>query len=270
MFLEKDHSKLSISRQCELLEIARSTAYYSTKVNPEDIRIMDEIDRIYTAHPFYGGRRIRILLQKQGQIVGRKRIRRLMHTMGIEAIVPRKNTSQKNPNHPIYPYLLRNMNIERVNQVWSTDITYVRLLQGFVYLVAIMDWYSRYILSWRVSISLDRAFCLEALDEALKTNLPTIFNSDQGCQFTSQDFTQRLEEREVKISMDSKGRCHDNIFVERLWRSVKYEDIYLKKYATPIEAKAGLKGYFHFYNFERPHQALNYKTPAEIYFQTLT
>lgn len=230
---------------------------------------MNEIDKIFTAHPFYGKRRIRILLNQNGYPAGVKYVRTLMRKMGLQAICPQKRTSIPNRAHKVYPYLLRDVKIQSPNHVWSTDITYIRLLHGFMYLVAVMDWYSRYVLSWKLSISMEKEFCIEALEEALSKGLPSIFNSDQGSQFTSPDFTGRLEKKEIQISMDGKGRCLDNVFTERLWRSVKYEEVYIKKYATPQEALIGLKEYFQFYNYERPHQSLNYKTPAQIYFQNI-
>ncbi len=231
---------------------------------------MNEIDKIFTAHPFYGKRRIAVILRRMGHDIGVKHTRTLMRKMGLEAICPRKKTSIPDHAHKVYPYLLRNVEILKPDQVWSTDITYIRLIHGFVYLVAVIDWYSRYVISWKLSITMEKEFCIEALEEALSKGLPEIFNSDQGSQFTSPEFTEKLQEKEVRISMDGKGRCLDNIFVERLWRSVKYEEIYLRNYATPLEAHKGLKDYFHFYNNVRPHQSLNYQTPAQIYFQTLS
>lgn len=232
--------------------------------------MMCEIDKIFTAHPFYGKRRIHVALSEIGYEVGLKYVRTLMRKMGLKAIFPKKNTSIPNRAHKVYPYLLRDVEILKPNQVWSTDITYIRLLHGFVYLVAVIDWFSRYVISWKLAVTMDKDFCVEALEEALSKGLPEVFNSDQGSQFTSLEFTQKLEEKSVKISMDGKGRCLDNIFVERLWRSVKYEEVYLKNYSTPLEAFKGLKDYFNFYNHSRPHQSLDYKTPAEIYFQTIS
>ena len=231
---------------------------------------MREIDKLFTTYPFYGKRRICVALNQMGHEVGLKYVRTLMRKMGLQAIYPKKNTSIPNQAHKVYPYLLKNMKILKPNHVWSTDITYIRLLHGFVYLVAVIDWYSRYIISWKLSITMDKDFCVDALKAALSKGIPEIFNSDQGSQFTSLEFTGKLEEKSVQISMDGKGRCLDNIFVERLWRSVKYEEVYLKNYATPLEALKGLKDYFHFYNYTRPHQSLNYKTPAQIYFQTIS
>lgn len=238
-------------------------------INEKDIFLMNLIDEIYTERPFYGKRRICAELQQRGFLVGVKKVRSLMQRMGLEAIYPKPKTSIPNSHHKKYPYLLKNVPITKVNQVWSTDITYIRLSKGFVYLVAVIDWFSRYVLSWRLSLTLEKDFCIEALQEALSLSTPEIFNSDQGSQFTSSDFTGILEDKNVQISMDGKGRCLDNIFVERLWRSVKYEDIYLKEYTSPMEVQQGLKNYFHFYNHSRLHQSLDYQTPAQIYLQNL-
>ena len=226
---------------------------------------MNLIDEEYTRHPFYGSRKMVIFLGTEGYAVNRKRVQRLMRLMDIQGICPGPNTSRRRWEHAVYPYLLKGLLITRPNQVWSADITYIRLTRGFASLVAILDWYSRYVLSWRLSNSLETAFCTEALEEALGGGSPEIFNTDQGCQFTSQDFTGRLQEKNILISMDSQGRAFDNIFTERLWRSVKYEDVYIKGYQTMIEAQAGLKRYFQFYNDERFHQSLDYKTPVEVY-----
>jgi putative transposase len=270
LLLEKDHPKLSLTDQCRLLGIARSTAYYSPEISERELLIMHEIDQIFTAHPYYGKRRIRAVLNQKGYAVGIKYIRTLMRKMCLEAIYPKKNTSIPDKSHQVYPYLLKDVEIQRPNQVWSTDITYIRLQYGFVYLVAIIDWHSRYVIAFRVSITMEKDFCIEALEEALSKGLPEIFNSDQGSQFTSPEFTEKLTKKKIQISMDGKGRCLDNIFVERLWRSVKYEEVYIKNYATPKEALQGLQDYFHFYNHARPHQSLNYKTPAQIYFQNIS
>ena len=270
MLLEKDHPKLSMSDQCKLLEIARSTAYYCHEISESELQIMNEIDQIFTAHSYYGKRRMCVVLQQKGYAVGVKYVRSLMRKMCLQAIYPKKNTSISNKAHKVYPYLLRNVEIQKPNHVWSTDITYIKLRTGFVYLVAIIDWYSRYVISWKLSITMEKDFCIEALQEALDQGHPEIFNSDQGSQFTSVEFTENLEKNEVQISMDGKGRCLDNIFVERLWRTVKYEEVYLKSYENPSEALTGLKKYFNFYNNIRPHQSLNYQTPAQIYFQTLS
>jgi len=228
--------------------------------------LMRLIDEAHMKWPSYGRRKITKWLWRQGFEVNPKRVRRLMKLMGLEAIYPKPKTSQKHSEHQIYPYLLKSVPIIRVNQVWSTDITYIPMAHGYMYLVAIMDWYSRFVLAWRLSNTLDRFFCLEALDEALAQGQPEIFNSDQGSQFTSLDFTQRLEAAGVRISMDGRGRAFDNIFNERLWRSVKYEHVYLYLHETVPDLHAGLTGYFHFYNYERLHQSLDYCTPAEVCF----
>lgn len=224
------------------------------------------IDGQHTRYPFYGIPRMTAWLRGQGYLVNHKRIERLMRLMGIQAIYPQPGLSKSNPQHRLFPYLLRDTKVTRVNQVWSTDITYVRLRLGFLYLVAILDWFSRYVLSWRLSNSLDTSFCLTALDEALEKTRPEIFNSDQGSQFTSREFTGRLEQAGIQISMDGRGRVFDNIFIERLWRSVKYEEVYLKDYQEARDAEQGLRRYFEFYNRERLHQSLQYQTPASVYF----
>jgi putative transposase len=223
------------------------------------------LDAPYTATPFYGTRRMTAWLRSQGYAVNRKRVTRLMRQMGMEAIYTKPQLSQPGVGHKIYPYLLRGVKIERVNHVWSADITYIRLQQGFIYLVAVIDWWSRYVLSWAVSVTLDGYFCLEALERALRGGRPEIFNTDQGAQFTSRAFTERLRQGESQISMDGRGRALDNVFVERLWRSVKYEEVYLREYNTVREARQGLGRYFGFYNEERLHQALGYRTPAAVY-----
>lgn len=267
--VEKDNSQISVSRQAELLGISRSGIYYQPKANAEERGLMNLIDKIYTDAPFYGSRKIRDGLKKYHQIrIGRHRVRRLMRVMGIEAIYPKskRNFSQADSRHKKYPYLLKGLKIDYPNQVWSADITYIRLEEGFAYLTAIMDWFSRYVLSWRLSNNLEADFCIEALEEALNQADTEIFNSDQGSQFTAPEFTGRLLSKKIKISMDGRGRYLDNIFTERLWRTVKYENIYLKSYCTMPEAKAGLTDYFRFYNQRRLHQSLNYQTPAEIYF----
>ena len=254
-------------QQCELAGLARSTLYYkSSGESAEDLELMRRIDEQYTQTPFYGSRRMTFELNKQGPNVNRKRVQRLMRLMGLEAIYPKPRLSTPTPGHRIYPYLLRGVKIERPNQVWSTDITYIRLRGGFVYLVAVIDWYSRYVLSWEVSVTLDTSFCVSALDWALNDAAPEIFNSDQGAQFTSDEFTSRLKDRGIQISMDGRGRALDNVFVERLWRSVKWEEVYLKDYSDVPDAIRNLSRYFRFYNHERPHQALNNQTPAAVYF----
>ena len=227
---------------------------------------MNRMDEIFTECPFYGSRRIRESLRRDGRSIGRARVQSLMRKMGLSTIYPKPKLSKKDDNHSKYPYLLDNVKIVCPNQVWSTDITYIRLGQGFLYLVAILDWFSRYVLSWRLSNSLDVCFCIEALEEALEKGCPDIFNSDQGSQFTSNDFTGILKGKGVAISMDGRGRVFDNIFTERLWRTVKYEEVYIKGYQIPVDAKAGLGEYFPFYNDRRYHQALAYKTPHEVHY----
>ena len=232
----------------------------------ENLQLMRLLDEQYTRTPFYGIRRMTVWLRQQGYAVNTKRVARLLHTMGLETIYPKPRLSQPQPERRVYPYLLRGVPITRVNQVWSTDITYIRLHAGFVYLVAVMDWFSRYVLSWALSITMDDGFCLEALEQALMVATPDIFNSDQGSQFSSGDFTGRLVAAGVRISMDGRGRALDNVFVERLWRTVKYEEVYLQDYGTPKEAMQGLGRFFQVYNGQRPHQALGYQTPAMVYF----
>jgi putative transposase len=252
---------LSIVRQCRLAELARSSWYYhSLGETAENLALMRSIDQQYLQTPFYGSRKLAQLLG-----VNRKRVQRLMRVMGLEAIYPRRRTTWPAAGHKIYPYLLRNVEISRPDQVWSTDITYIPLRHGFLYLVAVLDWFSRYVLAWRLSNTLTGTFCLEALDAALAQGKPEIFNSDQGSQFTAAAFTGRLEQAGVAISMDGRGRALDNVFVERLWRSVKYEEVYLKDYGDGWEAEASLARYFRFYCEERIHQALNYRTPQEVY-----
>jgi len=262
--------ELATTRQCELAGISRATIYahQRPKVTDEDDLLLSRlIDEEYTRHPFYGSRRMVVIISKSvGRRINRKCIQRLMQAMGLQGMAPGPNTSRAHPQHPVYPYLLRGLEITRPNQVWSTDITYIRLAKGFVYLVAVMDWYSRKVLSWRISNSMDASFCVDCLEEALRNyGKPEIFNSDQGSQFTSDSFTGVLKREEITISMDGRGRAFDNIFAERLWRNVKYEDIYLKGYATVDELLLGLSDYFVLYNSERPHQSLQDKTPDEVY-----
>lgn len=267
--IEPPHRQISLSRQCELLGLPRSTYYYlSHGESPENLHLMRLLDEKYTETPYYGSRRMTAWLRSQGYSVNRKRVMRLMHQMGVEALYPKPRTSQSHPEHRLYPYLLRDVPIVRVNQVWSTDITYIRLHCGFIYLVAVMDWFSRYVLSWALSITMDVGFCLEALEQALSQAQPEIFNSDQGAQFTSLDFTGRLESAGIRISMDGRGRALDNVFVERLWRTVKQEEVYLKDYRTPTEATQELGQFFVRYNEDRQHQSLNYRTPAAVYVGT--
>lgn len=264
--IDRSHD-LPVVRQCRVLGIARSTAYYTPEpVSPEDLALMRRIDELHLEFPFAGSRMLRDLLRHDGHAIGRKRVQTLMNKMGVEAIYRKPNTSQRHAKHPIYPYLLRNRVIDRANQVWATDITYVPLAQGFMYLVVIMDWFSRYVLTWELSNTLDGLFCLDALETALTIGRPDIFNSDQGVQFTATAFTARLEREAVRISMDGRGRAFDNIFVERLWRTLKYEDIYLHRYAVAPELADGLERYFVFYNHERPHQSLDNRTPAAVYW----
>jgi putative transposase len=264
--VESQHPELSVRRQCELLGLSRSSLYYEPVAETaENLRLMRLLDEEYTAHPFLGSRRLTKWLVEQGEVVNRKRIQRLLRRMGLEAIYPKPKLSAGRAGHRIYPYLLRGVRIERPDQVWSTDITYVPLTSGFMYLAAIIDWYSRYVLAWRLSNTLDGLFCLDMLEEALRTGQPEVFNTDQGVQFTAQAWTGRLESAGVAVSMDGKGRCLDNVFVERLWRSVKYEDIYLWRYETVPQLQQGLGRYFPYYNEERLHQSLDYRTPAVVY-----
>lgn len=258
---------LSIAAQCRLLKIARSTLYgRPAAASEDDLRLMRQIDEQYLATPFYGSRRMVAVLRRDGWSVNRKRVRRLMRLMRIEAIYQKPNTSRRHPEHQVYPYLLRGLAIDRPNQVWCADITYIPLAKGFVYLVAVMDWFSRRVLAWRLSTGMDSGFCVEALQEALdRYGSPEIFNTDQGVQFTSTAFTGVLAASGVRISMDGKGRYLDNSFVERLWRSLKYEDIYIKAYASVQEARRGIGGWLNFYNNERLHQALGYRTPREVF-----
>jgi len=264
--VDRQHPSLSVVGQCTLLGISRSGLYYQPKgISEEDLTLMKLIDRQYLATPFYGARKIAVWLKSQGQRVNRKRARRLMRIMGLKSIYRRPRTSQPAAGHKIYPYLLSDIKITRPNQVWAADITYIPMARGFLYLVAIIDWYSRYVLSWRLSNTLDVGFCVEALEEALKKGRPDIFNTDQGAQFTGEAFTGILKQHGVRISMDGKGSYHDNLFIERLWRSVKYEEVYLKAYQDGRDARIGLGNYFRFYNTERPHQALGYRTPAGVF-----
>lgn len=265
--IQQTHA-LAKTRRCELLAVARSTAYYQPEAgSEEDWRLMRLIDEIHLQYPFFGSRRIRGELEDRERKVSRKRVRRLMRQMGLQALYPRRRTSQPSKGHKIYPYLLRDLAIDRPNQVWAADICYIPMAKGFMYLVAIMDWHARRVLSWRVSNTLDTDFCIEALQEALQRFAPPeIFNTDQGTQFTSEAFTGVLKEQGIAISMDGKGRWVDNVFVERLWRSVKYEDVYLRAYETPADLRKGLVRYFDFYNARRRHSALDRRTPDAVYF----
>jgi len=265
-WLITSHEKLSIRQQTQILGLNRSSLYYKPiGISSYNILLMNLLDEQYTKTPFYGVEKMTIFLNEIGHHVNVKRVRRLLRKMGLEAIYPKRNLSKANLEHKIYPYLLRNMAIIRCNQVWSTDITYIRLRQVFVYLMAIIDWYSRYVINWKISTTLEADFCIEGLKESLENCYCEIFNTDQGSQFTSNRFTEPLLAADIKISMDGRGRALDNIFVERLWRTVKYEDAYLKDYASVQDVKLGLEKYFMFYNEERYHQSLSYKTPAEIY-----
>jgi len=250
--VERDHAGISIRRQCELPDVNRSGVYYEPVGESEEnllfIRLLDEQ---YTRAPFYGSRKMTEWLATKGYEVNRKRVSRLMDLMGIEPVYPKPKLSQPGQGHRIYPYLLRDVRVERINQVWSADITYIRMTQGFLYLVAVMDWFSRFVLSWSLSLTMEVDFCVDALKRARRRGPPDIFNTDQGSQFTSEKFTGNLTERQIAISMDGRGRCMDNIFIERLWRSLKYEEVYLKDYASVAEARAGIDGYFRFYNHER-------------------
>ena len=269
--VDKAHD-LPIVRQCQLLSLNRSTAYYQGKsdTSDEDLKLMRRLDEMHLKRPFYGSRRLTGWLQDEGHKVNRKRVQRLMRLMGIVAIYPKKKTSQPGQGHKIYPYLLKELQINRPGQVYCADITYIPMAKGFVYLVAIMDWYSRKVLSWRISNTMDSAFCVDALEDAIRCHgAPEIFNTDQGAQFTSEAFTAVLKAANINISMDGKGRWVDNVFVERLWRSVKYEEVYLKAYESMAQAKTGIGEYFKFYNTERRHQTLD-RTPDQMYFENGT
>lgn len=263
--------ELSLSRQCELAEVARATVYRrhgmtTDEERCEDLVLCGLIDEEYTNRPFYGSRRMKVFLRAQGYVVNRKRIQRLMRKMGLAGMAPGPATTVKHPEHKVYPYLLRGVPVTRPNHVWSTDVTYIRLARGFAYLVAVIDWYSRRVLSWRISNSMDASFCVDCLEDALRDHgKPAVFNTDQGSQFTSKAFTGVLKREGIDISMDGRGRALDNIFVERLWRSVKHEDVYLKGYANMADLTIGLAQYFAFYNEERPHQSLGYQTPGKVY-----
>lgn len=261
--------KLPLSRQCELAGVSRATVYrprVAVPVHEDDLTLCALIDEEYTRHPFYGSRRMVVILLRHGWLVNRKRVQRLMRVMGLAGMAPGPSTTVRHPGHKVYPYLLRGVAVVRPNHVWSTDITYIRLARGFAYLVAVIDWYSRRVLAWRISNSMDASFCVDCLEEALISHgKPDMFNTDQGVQFTSQAFTGVLLREGVAISMDGRGRALDNIFVERLWRNVKHEDVYLNGYATMGDLTVGLTRYFVFYNEERPHQSLNYQTPDAVY-----
>lgn len=269
--IEPDNIEIPISKQRVLLQIPRSSYYYKEKeISHAEFELMNLIDKIYTRRPYYGSRRIRIALRREHSIhINRKHVQRLMQVMGIAGICPKRNTSKANSEHKKFPYLLKGLEIIRPNQVWGTDITYIRLKEGWIYLTAMIDWYSRYVIAWQVSITLEIDFCLEMLTNALSKATPEITNSDQGSHYTSEQFTSLVEASGSQVSMDSRGRALDNIFTERFWKSIKYEDIYLKDYETVTEAKQGISEYIEFYNTDRPHQSLKYKTPAEIYYQNI-
>jgi putative transposase len=264
--VDPNNLHLSICRQCELLDLNRSTYYLPPAVESEEnLRLMRLIDRQYLETPFYGSRKMAESLNRAGEAVNRKRVQRLMALMGLEAVHPKPRTTVAAAGAKVYPYLLRDRKLARVDEVWSSDITYVPMRHGYMYLTAVIDWYSRYVLSWRLSNTLDVGFCLEALDEALSRGKPEIFNTDLGSQFTSREYTGRLEEAGVAVSRDGRGRALDNVFIERLWRSVKYENIYIKDYESVPELVSGLTAYFRFYDEDRPHQSLDYQTPGEVY-----
>lgn len=268
--IDSDYRELSIQRQCELIGLPCSSYYRKNKnvqESPENLKIMRLIDEEYTRHPFYGTRKMKYYLNRLGFQINRKRVQRLMRNMGLQSIAPKPNTSKPDHDHKVYPYLLGNMDITSPNHVWCSDITYIRMAGGFVYLTAVMDWHSRYVFAWEVSVSMDSEFCISALERALRCyGKPVIFNTDQGSQYTSNEFTGTLKDNDIKISMDGKGRAMDNIFIERLWRSVKYEEIYLKEYQSVAELRKALREYFEFYNQQRPHQSFEGQTPSEIYF----
>jgi putative transposase len=264
--IEPLNHHLSIRRQCELLDLNRSSYYLPPAVESEEnLRLMRLIDEQFLKTPFYGSRRMTASLERSGERVNRKRVQRLMALMGLEAVFPRPRTTMGGSEARVYPYLLRDRVLTHVNEVWSSDITYIPMRHGFMYLTAVMDWFSRYVLSWRLSNTLEGRFCLEALEEALSQGRPEIFNTDQGSQFTARDYTNRLEEAGIAVSQDGRGRALDNVFVERLWRSVKYEDIYINDYERAPELESGLRSYFCFYDEERPHQSLDYRTPGDVY-----
>lgn len=264
--VQRSNRRLSVAQQCKLVGISRSSVYYRRRPTPQsNLELMAAMDRQYLDTPYFGSRRMQAWLQAQGHCVNRKRVRRLMRVMGLEAIYQRPRTTRSRPEDPKHPYLLRGMAITRPDQVWAADITYIPMAKGFLYLVVVMDWHSRCVLAWRLSNTLDSAFCVDALEEALGKGVPEVFNTDQGTQFTSEAFTRLLKERGVHISHDGKGRFMDNIFMERLWRSLKYEEVYLKAYGHVPEARVGIGRYLWLYNEQRPHQALRYQTPGEVY-----
>jgi|ETNmetMinimDraft_35_1059890.scaffolds.fasta_scaffold26915_3 putative transposase len=268
--IDTNHPKISQRRQCELLEISRSGLYYQpVLISEETLALMNAIDEEYTRHPFRGSRGMTDHLQKQGFDVGRYRVRQLYEKMGIHSVAPGPHTSKPNTQHPIFPYLLKNLAITHSHQVLSTDITYIRLSRGFIYLMAIIDWYSRFVLDWEISITLEADFCIEAVDRILRPGICDIFNTDQGAQFTTPRFTQPLIDNNIAVSMDGKGRAIDNVFIERLWRSLKYECVYLRQFESVQQAKDSISEYFNFYNYERGHQSLDYQTPYQVHCESL-
>jgi putative transposase len=269
--VQREEAPVSIRRQCELLSLSRSTLYYEPQgVSSEELVFMRLIDELFLKTPFYGSRKMAEALRRLGHLVNRKRVQRLMRLMGLEAICPKPNLSRSHPEHVKYPYLLKGLEVTKANQVWAADITYIPMALGFVYLVAIIDWYSRAVLAWKLSTSLQDDFCVNALEEALaRWGQPEIFNTDQGVQFTSEDFIEILKARGIRISMDGRGRCLDNVFVERLWRSLKYEEVFLHAYDGVPEARHRIGGYFTFFNEERPHQSLGYQMPMNVYLDSL-
>lgn len=268
--MEPGHPQLSIRHQCQLLGLARSSYYWPlAEERPENLTLMRAIDQQYLRTPFFGSRQMTAELRRQGHLVNRKRTQRLMRVMGLQGTVPGPHTSRPHPQHPVYPYLLRQMALTHSHLVWCADITYIPMPRGFLYLVAVLDWYSRYVVSWALSNTLDTRFCLQALEAGLARGEPVIFNTDQGAQFTGQQWLERLQSQGILISMDGRGRALDNVFVERLWRTVKYEDVYLRDYQTAPELEDGLEAYFRFYNEERPHSALDHQTPAEVHWTSL-
>ena len=266
--IEWDRPEIPIQTQAELLSLNRSSLYYKPAgVNAEEIALKRRIDEIYTEHPFYGSRRIAAVLKREGCPVNRKAVQRHMREMGIAGVCPGPNLSKRNHEHQVFPYLLRDITVDHADQIWGTDITYIRLVQGWMYLVVVMDWYSRYVVSWELDQTMQTPLVLKAVNRGLALARPEIINSDQGSQYTSPQYVELLQGAGVRISMDGRGRAHDNIFTERLWRSVKYEEVYLKEYRSPREAREGLRRYLEFYNNRRPHQALGYRTPAEVYLE---
>jgi len=258
--------ELPVTMQAHLLGVSRASLYYQpVPPSPEEVGIKHRIDALYTAYPFYGSRKLTVLLREEFGVINRKRVQRYMQEMGLAAVGPQPHTSRRAPDHPIYPYLLRHVTAQAPNHVWGSDITYIRLRHGWLYLVVVLDWYARYVVSWELNDTLELPFVLDAVDQALRVATPTIWNTDQGSQFTSPQTTARLQAVGTRISMDGKGRAHDNIFTERFWRSLKYEEVYLREYATPRDARQGIAQYVQFYNTERPHQALGYQRPVEVY-----